>query len=329
MQAMIDGDFNDVFDGIFSAAQRDGRGNIAPQTIVLPEIAMIAKEKYVAEYDDNIIDIFFEELNKILDDTCESLKYRFDKIASQDASIAPFMYKNKTMIGYREDEGIVSALKNGTLAVGLLGMAECLQILIGTDHTTSDGRNLAKSIIAFYENKCNEYKKKYSLNYGVYYTPAESLAGKSMEHFKSKWGQVKDVTDHDYFTNSVHVPVWKNMSAFEKIDIECNFTKHGVAGVITYVELESSIQNNLNALEAIVNYAMDNDIPYFAINVPIDECTECGWMQEMDVCPVCGSNLIRKLRRVTGYLSTDIPNSNKWKQAEYKDRVKHWKEISV
>lgn len=323
MQAMIDGNFDKVFDGIFSAAQRDGRGNISPQTIILPEVAMRAKQKFVAEYDDNIVEVFLNELNKALDLTCESLKYRFDLIASQDASIAPFMYKNKTMIGYRPEEGIVSALKNGTLAVGMVGLSECLKILIGKDHTTEKGMELANTIMTTYENKCNEYKKKYSLGYSVYFTPAESLAGKAMTNFKERWGNIEGVTEHEYFTNSMHVPVWYKCNPFEKIDMESKLTKYGTAGVITYVELESSIQNNLSALETIVNYAMYKDIPYFAINVPVDECVKCGWLQEMDKCPNCGSENIRKLRRLSGYLGADIPNANKWKQAEFKDRVKH------
>lgn len=152
---------------------------------------------------------------------------------------------------------------------------------------------------------------------------AESLAGKAMDSFKRRWDDVEGITDHEYFTNSMHVPVWHKCSPFEKINIESKLTKYGVAGVITYVELESSIQHNLDALETIVDYAMDSDIPYFAINVPVDECVDCGWMQEMDECPVCHSNQIRKLRRLTGYLGADIPNANKWKQAEFKDRVKH------
>lgn len=170
-QAIIDGNFDEVFNGVFSAAQRDGRGNIAPQTIVLPEVAMRAKNKFVAEYDDDIIELFFQELDEALNDTCESLKFRFDLIASQDASIAPFMYKNKTMIGYRPEEGIVSALKNGTLAVGMLGVAECLKILIGQDQTTPGGIALAERIMNAYERKCAYYKEKYKLNYGVYFTP--------------------------------------------------------------------------------------------------------------------------------------------------------------
>ena len=122
-----------------------------------------------------------------------------------------------------------------------------------------------------------------------------------MKNFKNKYGVIKNVSDRDYFTNSMHVPVWKDMSPFEKIDIESQLTSFSSAGCITYVELPSTTKNNLEALEAIVNYAMDKDIPYFAINIPVDDCQDCGYSDEMgETCPMCGGTNIMRLRRVTG-----------------------------
>ena len=146
-----------------------------------------------------------------------------------------------------------------------------------------------------------------------------------MKKFQNKYGIIPNVSDKEYFTNSMHVPVWKSMSPFDKIDIESQLTGYSSAGCITYVELDAGVKNNLEALEQIINYAMDKDIPYFAINVPNDQCMECGYIDEInDKCPVCGSQSIQRLRRVTGYLTGNYTTAfNKGKIAEVQDRVKH------
>ena len=304
---------------------KDGRGNICPVTIILPTLAMEAKEIFVTEYDDNIVDVFLKILDTKIHEAKDMLIERFNWIASQDPASAKFMYENGLMAGYKEEEGIVSALKHGTLAVGQIGLAECLQILIGEDHTTKNGMELAKRIEGLFKKRCAEFKEQYKLNFGVYYTPAENLCYTSMKKFQAKYGIIPNVSDKDFFTNSIHVPVWKHMSPFEKIDIESQLTGYSSAGCITYVELDSGAKNNIEALEAIVNYAMDNDIPYFAINVPNDQCMNCGYCDEMnDQCPQCNSFDIKRLRRVTGYLTNDYKTAfNAGKQQEVEMRVKH------
>ena len=147
-----------------------------------------------------------------------------------------------------------------------------------------------------------------------------------MKKFKAKYGEIPNVSDHDYFTNSMHVPVWHKMTPFEKIDLESQLTKYSSAGCITYVELDASSKNNTQAIEELVNYAMDKDIPYFAVNVPNDVCTVCGYTDDIgDKCPQCGApdKDIMRLRRVTGYLSTDYRNFNYGKQKEVEMRTKH------
>lgn len=146
-----------------------------------------------------------------------------------------------------------------------------------------------------------------------------------MKKFQEKYGIIKNVSDREYFTNSMHVPVWKEMSPFDKIDIESQLTGYSSGGCITYVELDSGVKNNLDALEVIVNYAMDKDIPYFALNVPNDMCMECGYTDELNEnCPMCGCNHIQRLRRVTGYLTGDYKSAfNDGKIAETEDRIKH------
>lgn len=302
---------------------KDGRGNIAPVTIIMPELAMQAKT-VGQEEDQDIIQLFLEKLELKIDQAKDMLLERFDWICSQPMESARFMYENNTMLGYKPEEGIRSALKHGTLVIGQLGLAETLQILIGKDHTTKQGMELAKQIEQLFKDKCSKFKQEYKLNFGVYMTPAENLAYTAMKKFKDKWGVIKNISDHEYFTNSMHVPVWEQMSPFDKIDIESQLTGYSNAGCITYVELEYDALHNIEALETLVNYAMDKDIPYFAINVPNDNCLDCGYTGEFnDVCPVCGSPNIQQLRRVTGYLSTDYHHFNYGKQKEVEQRVKH------
>jgi ribonucleoside-triphosphate reductase len=160
-------------------------------------------------------------------------------------------------------------------------------------------------------------------------TPAENLCYTSMQKFKAKYGEIPNVSDREYFTNSIHVPVWKEVSPFEKIDIESQLTGYSSAGCITYVELDAAATHNLEALESIVNYAMDKDIPYFALNVPNDLCMHCGYSGVIDdTCPECGSPDIQRLRRVTGYLTGDYKTAfNLGKQAEVEDRYQHTKKL--
>ena len=308
----------------------------------MPTVAMMAKEKVeednkyspfaiIDETNSNDVlnytrvNTFITLLDKKIHEAKDQLIERFEWICSQSPDSAKFMYENGTMFGYKPEEGIRSALKHGTLAIGNLGLAETLQILIGKDHTTDEGMELAKRIYSLFEQRCKEFKEEYKLNFGVYNTPAENLCYTAMQKFKKQYGEIENVSDKDYFTNSMHVPVWKDVTPFEKIDIESQLTGYSSAGCITYVELEGSVKNNLEALETIVNYAMDKDIPYFAINVPNDMCTKCGYTDDInDECPICGCREIQRLRRVTGYLTGDYKSAfNKGKQQEVEMRVKH------
>ena len=308
---------------------KDGRGNICPVTIILPTLAMEAKTSFINEYDDNIIDVFMDLLDQKIHEAKDMLIERFEWICTQSPASAKFMYENGTMRGYKPEEGIRSALKHGTLALGQLGLAECLQILIEKDHTTKEGMELAKEIEALFRKRCAQFKEEYHLNFGVYYTPAENLCHTALKKFRNKYGIIPNVSDKEFFTNSIHVPVWIDIDPFSKIDIESQLTGYSSAGCITYVELDSGAQQNIDALETIVNYAMEKDIPYFAINVPADTCLNCGFQGEIELncsCPQCGSNNIQRLRRVTGYLTGDYKTAfNLGKQQETEMRVKHLK----
>lgn len=300
---------------------KDGRGNICPVTIIMPTIAMEAKE---AVGDNDVVEVFMDMLDEKIYEAKDMLIERFNWIASQSPDSAKFMYENGVMEGY-DGKNIVSALKHGTLALGQLGLAETLQILIGCNHTTGKGMELAKRIEKLFSDRCNEFKEGYGLNFGVYFTPAENLCYTALEKFREKYGIIPNVSDKEFFTNSMHVPVWEELDPFEKIDIESKLTGYSRAGCITYVEIASSVKHNIEALEDIVSYAMDKDVPYFAINVPCDTCIDCGYTEEIgDSCPMCGSENIQRLRRVTGYLTGDYKTAfNLGKQDEVANRVKH------
>ena len=307
---------------------KDGRGNICPVTIIMPTLAMEAKEPHIYGQldDDKAVAVFLKILDRKIHEAKDMLLERYEWICSQSSDSAKFMYENGVIEGY-DGQDIRSALKHGTLAIGQLGLAETLQILIGCDHTTDKGMELAKRIEQLFKDRCAEFKEQYKLNFGVYYTPAENLCFTAMKKFQEKYGEIPNISDKKFFTNSVHVPVWIKMTPTEKIDIESQLTGYSSAGCITYVELEGSVKNNLDALETIVNYAMDKDIPYFAINVPNDMCTNCGYCDDInDECPMCGCTEIRRLRRVTGYLTGDYKSAfNLGKQQEVEMRIKHQK----
>lgn len=301
---------------------KDGRGNICPVTIILPTLAMESERD---------VEKFMELLDKKLFEAKDMLIERFEYICSQNPASAKFMYENGVMAGYVPEEGIRSALKHGTLAIGQIGLAETLELLIGKNQRHPEGMALAKRIESHIRQRCDEFKKQYKLNFGNYFTPAENLCYKAMNKFKDKYGIIPNVSDREYFTNSIHTPVWEKVTPFEKIDIESQLTGYSNAGCITYVELESTVKHNIDALEKVVNYAMDKDIPYFAINVPNDTCLECGYCDEFnDECPMCGSHNIQQLRRVTGYLTGNYKTAfNKGKQQEAEQREKSSSGVKV
>lgn len=331
VQAVIKGE--PLYDNYRSAAQKDGRGNICPVTIILPTIAMETKEYLLDRYpnswddltDEAKLSYFLSQLEIAIYDAKDMLLERYKYICNQNPASAVFMYENNLMSGYHPADGIRSALCHGTLALGQLGLAEALQILLGYDHVDPRGLEAAKKIEKKFNELCAQFKKEYSLNFGVYYTPAESLCHKALKKFREKYGVIPNVSDRDYFTNSMHVPVWHKVSPFEKIDIESQLTGYSNAGCITYVELDGGMQNNIEALEILVNYAMDKDVSYLALNVPNDICLDCGYTGEFnDHCPECGSQNIQQLRRVTGYLTGNYKTAFNWgKQKEVEDRVRH------
>lgn len=184
--------------------RKDGRGNICPVTIILPTLAMETKEKYPLADKNELFNNFIQYLDQKIEEAKDMLIERFEYICSQDPASAKFMWENNTMLGYKPKEGIKSALKHGTLALGQIGLAETLQILIGQDHTTEKGMEFAKQIEELFAKRCKEFKETYKLNFGVYYSPAENMCYTSMKKFQEKYGIIKNVSDKDFFTNSIN-----------------------------------------------------------------------------------------------------------------------------
>jgi len=318
---------------LYSAMQKDGRGNIAPSTVIMPTYAMKARLKWDKDKSIDIVEEFMKMLDKAIDDTKDFLIERFEHICSQKPSSARFMYENDIMKGYIRKQGIRSALKHGTLAVGQLGLAETLQILIGKNHLTEEGMALAERIEQLFKSKCDKFKEEYKLNFGVYFTPAENLCYTAMTKFRNKYKDhpyikkmIKEGTLREYFTNSIHVPVWEKIDIKTKIDVETRLSKYSSAGCILYIEFDGVSKNNLKAVEEYIDYAKRKDAPYIAINIPADVCLDCGFIGDFsdgEKCTKCGSSNILMPARITGYLNGDWRTSfNYGKQQEKKDREK-------
>lgn len=240
----------------------------------------------------------------------------------------PFIMGQKLYLeseGLKPDDPIEEAIKHGTLSVGFIGLAEALTALTGRHHGQSEeSQVLGLEIVAFMRQKIDEAAEKYDLNYTLLATPAEGLSGRFVKLDRKEFGVIPGVTNKEYYTNSFHVPVDFPVSSFNKILIEGPYHKYCNAGHISYVEMPSPPLHNLEAVETIIRHMHDSDMGYGGINYPVDFCVDCnltGVFNE-DNCPRCGSAHIRRVRRITGYLST-TERFNDSKLAELKDRVTH------
>ncbi len=303
-----------------------GRGNISPITINLVKLG-IECGIALGERETPDLTKFFEELDRVLAITEKGLVQRYEYIASQNPKSAAFMYQNGTIKGYdKVGTNVREAIKHGTNAVGLIGMAECCKALFGVHH----GENLAAyqfalKVIKHMSQFTKEAGDRNNMNFSLYFTPAENCCKTMRNTLYNQYGALEGVTDNKFLTNSIHVPVYHQCDVFSKLLMEAPFTKYGTGGCITYIELDSNAVHNPDALETIIDYAMAINIPYLAINFPIDTCNNCGYSSQIntDECPVCGSLNIERLKRVTGYLTTDYRNFNEGKIDEVEQRVKH------
>lgn len=305
---------------------RQGRGNNVPNTIILPKLG-IEYGICLGKRSKPDIKGFWKAFEKTLKLCEKGLLERFSIMAKQSPKAAPFMYQNNTIQDARKcKKDVYESLKHNTLAIGYIGIAEMCQALFGKNHTQDkDVYAFALSVVKRIYDFSIEASERNNLNFGCYASPAENLCRTALEALREQYGVIKNVTSHDYLTNSHHVPVWEKVSIKRKLEIEAPFCKYATSGCILYIELDSTFVKNTKAVEDIIDYAFNElDIPYLAFNFPIDSCLDCGYQSEFnDKCPECGSKNIQQLRRVTGYLTCDYHNFNEGKIAEVNERVKH------
>ena len=267
-----------------------GRGNLSFTTINLPRLGI---KHGILDGKKADMKGFYEELGNIMDMVKDQLLERFELQCSKKVYNFPFLLGQGVWIdskGLKPNSRLKPVLKNGTLTIGFIGLAECLKALTGYHHGEDEkARKLGLEIIKFMRDKCDEYVEQYKLNFSLIATPAEGLSGRFTRIDQSIYGIIPGVTDREYYTNSFHVPVYYNISVADKLKIEGKYHKYTNGGHISYIELDGDTANNLEAFEAIVRLMHDNDIGYGAINHPVDRDPVCGYTGVInDVCPGCG-----------------------------------------
>lgn len=300
-------------------AVTDGRGNLSFTTLNLPRLAIKAERD---------IKTFYRLLSDLIDLTKRQLVHRYQVQAKLKVKDMPFVMGQGLYIdsqGLGPNDTIEEAIKHGTLAVGFIGLAETLTSLLGVHHGQSEeAQALGQEIVSFIRQKIDEACAEYDLNFTLLATPAEGLSGRFVNMDRKEYGIIPGVTDKPYYTNSFHIPVGFSINAFEKIALEGPYHKYCNAGHISYVELPSPPIHNLEAMESLVRFMKESDMGYASINFPVDFCTSCNLLGviDEDTCPRCGSTFIRRVRRITGYLST-TDRFNDSKLSELKDRTIH------
>ena len=266
-----------------------GRGNLSFTSINLPRLGI--KHGIVSGETD--LDGFFQELGELMDLVKDQLLERFEIQCSRRIYNFPFLLGQGIWIDsekLKPNDRLRKVLKHGTLTIGFIGLAECLKALIGKHHGESEeAQKLGLKIIGFMREKTDKYAEEYNLNFSLIATPAEGLSGRFTNIDKAIYGKIKGVTDRDYYTNSFHVPVYYNISAVKKIQIEAPYHAFTNGGHISYVELDGDTAMNVDAFEKIIRTMHDNGIGYGAINHPVDRDPVCGYTGVIgDFCPGCG-----------------------------------------
>ena len=307
-----------------------GRGNLSFTSINLVRIGIkhgiLNNEK--PDYEG-----FYKELTEMMDLVRDQLLERFDLQCMKKVYNFPFLLGQGIWIdskGLKNNDKIKRVLKQGTLSIGFIGLAECLKALIGKHHgENKQAWDKGYEIIKFMRDKCDEYSRDYKLNFTLLATPAEGLSGRFTAIDKSIYGKIKGVTDREYYTNSFHIPVHYKITVDKKIKAEAPFHALTNAGHITYVELDGDPTSNVQAFEKIVRQMKETGIGYGAINHPVDRDPVCGFTGVInDICPGCGRTendgvKFERIRRITGYLVGTVDRFNNSKRAEERDRVKH------
>lgn len=313
--------------------KKTGRGNVAPVTMILPKLG-IEYGICLGERKEADVEGFFKAFDTLLDIAEKSLVDRFNYVCSQNPRAGWFMYENSSIADgdkVLKSGKIYDAMKHGTLALGYIGIANTCYAMFGKyHHEDPEVMKFADRIIVTIKKRADEASERHDLNFSTYSTPAESACYTICKNLQKEYGKIKGVTDEEFLTNSLHIPVFSEVSIKNKLDIEAQLAKYSTGGEINYIELESSVVHNHKAVETIIHYAMRQNIPYLAINFPIDTCQDCGSRVEefAEKCHKCGSTNIQSLRRVTGYLTTDYRRFNNGKVREVLVRFRHSKKTN-
>jgi len=300
-----------------------GRGNLSFTSVNLPRIAINANGD---------IDRFFDDLERKVQLVIDQLLERFKIQSHKTVRNYPFLMGQGIWLDSEKlgrDDKVGEVLKHGTLTVGFIGLAEALVALTGKHHGESESsQRLGLEIVGFMRKLTDAATVKHGLNFSLIATPAEGLSGRFVKIDKKKFGEIPNVTDRDYYTNSFHVPVHYKISAADKIRIEGPYHSLTNGGHITYVEVDGDPTENIDAFEKIVRLMHDYGIGYGAINHPVDHDPVCGYTGIIgNTCPACGREegnvKFERIRRITGYLVGTLDNFNNAKRAEEHDRVKH------
>lgn len=310
----------------------NGRGNLSFTTINLPRLGI--KHGMINNREANL-DGFFKELDEKIDLVIDQLLERMEVQGNKKMKNFPFLMGQGIWLGSDHlgpEDRLKEVIKQGTLTVGFIGLAECLIGLIGKHHGESkEAQELGIKIISHMRDRMDEASDKYKLNFSLIATPAEGISGRFTSIDKALYGIIEGITDKEYYTNSFHVPVYYKISAFEKIRIEAPYHEFTNAGHITYVELDGDPTNNVEAFETIIRAMKELGIGYGSINHPVDRDPICKYsgIIEGSICPACGRNeeisdiKFERIRRITGYLVGTVDRFNNAKRAEVRDRVKH------
>ena len=300
-----------------------GRGNLSFTSINLPRLAILAKGD---------LDAFYRELDSLTELVIRQLLHRFKIQCAKKGRNYPFLMGQRVWIDSEKigpDDEIAEVLKHGTLSMGFIGLAECLQALIGKHHGESEeAQALGLAIVGHMRRRMDEEAKRTGLNFSLLATPAEGLSGRFVRLDRKRFGELPGITDRDYYTNSFHVPVYCPITAAKKIRLEAPYHALTNAGHISYIEMDGDPSKNVQAFEAIVRYMHDAGIGYGSVNHPVDRDPVCGYNGIIDnICPRCGrkenGHPFERIRRITGYLVGTIDRWNNAKRAEEHDRVKH------
>ena len=303
----------------------NGRGNLSFTSVNLPRIAILSNHN---------IDFFFEQLDRKIDLVIDQLLDRFELQAQKKARNYPFLMQQGIWLdsdNLKPDDEVREVLKHGTLTMGFIGLAETLKALTGYHHGESkEAQNLGLEIVGYMRQRMDQATKKHGMNFSLIATPAEGLSGRFVRMDAEKFGKIPGVTDREYYTNSFHIPVYYDISAWDKIKLEAPYHALTNGGHISYVELDGDPTENLDAFEQVVRCMKESGIGYGSINHPVDRDPVCGYTGIIgDTCPLCGRSEhdghenFERIRRITGYLVGTVDRFNNAKKAEVRDRVKH------